>query len=65
MDDKRLIDLEIRFMQQDEYLRQLNEVVLGQAEVIRRLEKDIYDLKRNVNAGTETRNLSDEKPPHY
>ena len=68
MSDERLTELEIRFSHQDEFLHQLNQVVIKQQLTIERLEKEILDLKRNVNSENGiggTRNLSDEKPPHY
>lgn len=66
--DKRLIDLEIRFSHQDDFLHKLNETVVEQQKIITRLEKEIIDLKRSMNseAGVApTRTLKDDKPPHY
>ncbi len=66
--EKRLIELEIRFSHQDEFLSQLNEVVTEQQKRIERLEKQILDLKNNANseAGVDSRRtLLDDKPPHY
>ncbi len=66
--EKRLIDLEIRFSHQDDFISQLNEVVTKQEERIARLEKAILDLKRDLNTeiGVDTRRtLQDDKPPHY
>jgi SlyX protein len=68
MTEKRLIDLEIRFSHQDDFLMKLNEVVTQQGIIIQRLEKEILDLKRTANDGTSVeghRSLRDEKPPHY
>lgn len=69
MDDKRLTDLEIRFSHQDDFLHQLNEIVVTQQKTIERLEKEILDLKRSMNSESGgvsgTRSLADEKPPHY
>jgi SlyX protein len=68
MNDNRITELEIRFSHQDDFLRQLNEVVVDQQQKIDRLEKEILDLKRNINqeSGVDGgRSLSDEKPPHY
>lgn len=68
MDEKRIIDLEIRFSHQDEFLHQLNKIVVDQQKIIERLEKDILDLKKNMNAESgvaPTRSLQDDKPPHY
>lgn len=68
MDDKRITELEIRFSHQDDFLQQLNEIVVSQQKVIERLEKEMLDLKRSVNTEggvSGTRSLSDDKPPHY
>jgi SlyX protein len=68
MDEKRIIDLEIRFAHQDDFIHQLNQIVVEQQKTIERLEKDIIDLKRNMNSEvgvSPTRTLADDKPPHY
>ncbi len=68
MTEQRLIDLEIRFSHQDDFLMKLNEVVTEQGIKIERLEKELLDLKRTANTGTSVegnRNLADDKPPHY
>jgi SlyX protein len=68
MDEKRLIDLEIRFSHQDDFLMKLNEVVSQQGIKIERLEKELLDLKRSANTGTSVegnRTLADDRPPHY
>lgn len=68
MSDERLTELEIRFSHQDNFLQQLNQVVVEQQIKIERLEKELLDLKRNANSDngiSGNRNLSDEKPPHY
>lgn len=68
MNEQRLIDLESRFSHQDHFLEQLNKIVVAQQATIERLEKDILDLKRNINSenGVQgNRTLQDDKPPHY
>lgn len=67
MDEKRIIDLEIRFAHQDEFINELNKIVIEQQKTIERLEKDILDLKRNVNVNPAdgVERLKTEKPPHY
>jgi SlyX protein len=68
MSDERITELEIRFSHQDEFLHQLNKVVVDQQIKIERLEKEILDLKRstNVENGVDgRRTLADDKPPHY
>jgi SlyX protein len=68
MTEKRLIDLEIRFSHQDDFLMKLNEVVTEQGIKIERLEKELMDLKRTANNSASvdgSRTSQDEKPPHY
>lgn len=69
MNEQRLIELEIRFSHQDDFLQQLNQIVVEQQKTIERLEKEILDIKQHVNsAGSEVspnRTLRDDKPPHY
>jgi SlyX protein len=68
MNDDRITNLEIRFAHMDMYLEQLNEVVTTQQKTIERLEKEMLDIKRSINATNEvdgTRSLADDKPPHY
>jgi SlyX protein len=67
-DEQRITELEIRFSHQDHFLKELNEVIIAQHATISRLEKEILDLKRSVNAESGVnglRTLNDEKPPHY
>ncbi len=68
MNDERVTNLEIRFSHQDDFLSQLNEIVIEQQKAIQRLEKEMLDLKRSVNSegGVQSgRTLLDDKPPHY
>jgi SlyX protein len=67
MDEKRIIDLEIRFSHLDDYIDQLNKIVTAQQKTIDRLEKEVLDLKMNSTGGAvdSTRTLKDDKPPHY
>lgn len=65
--EERLTNLEIRFSHQDYYLDQLNQIVTSQQQTIKRLEKEILDLKTSVNSGgvDGNRNPLNERPPHY
>lgn len=68
MNDERIINLEIKYAHQDEFLIQLNKIVTDHQKNIERLEKEILDLKRNINLSNGmdgNRSLSDDKPPHY
>ena len=68
MNDEKIINLEIKFAHQDNFLNQLNYIVITQQKSIERLEKEILDLKGNMNVRNTVdanRSLSDDKPPHY
>jgi SlyX protein len=68
MSEQQIINLEIKFAHLEDFTRQLNEVVTLQQSTIARMEKEILDLKRNVNSegGVQgSRSLQDDKPPHY
>jgi uncharacterized coiled-coil protein SlyX len=67
-EEQQIINLEIKFAHLEDFTRQLNEVVTSQQTTISRLEKEILDLKRNINSdgGVQgNRTLQDDKPPHY
>ncbi len=66
--EERIINLEIKYVHQDDFLDKLNQVVTSQQVTIERLQKEILDLKRSVNGGggvDGSRSLVDDKPPHY
>ncbi len=68
MNDEKIINLEIKFAHQDNFLNQLNDIIITQQKSIERLEKEILDLKGNMNVRNivdANRSLSDDKPPHY
>jgi SlyX protein len=68
MSEQQIINLEIKFAHLEDFTRQLNEVVTLQQSTIARMEKEILDLKRNINSdgGVQgNRSLQDDKPPHY
>jgi SlyX protein len=67
-EDQRIIELEIKFSHQDEFIRQLNEIVIEQQKSIEQLQQAILDLKRSINnegSPGPGRTLADDKPPHY
>lgn len=68
MSDDRLTELEIKYAHMEDFVQKLNSVVVDQAAIIARMEKELLDLKRNANSegGVQpTRSLQDDKPPHY
>lgn len=68
MNEERIINLEIKFAHQDDFLNELNKIVISQQKTIERLEKEILDLKAGTQSGgsvDSNRTLRDDKPPHY
>lgn len=66
MNDKRLIDLEIKYTQMEDLLDQLNQIVTTQQFAIDKLEREVLELKLASSSGNSgDRNLVNEKPPHY
>ena len=66
--EERIISLEIKFAHQEDFIQQLNQVVVAQASAIERLQKEMLDLKRLNNPTSSVdpnRTLADDKPPHY
>jgi len=63
MIEERLISLEIRFAHQDDFLDQLNKIVVAQQSRIERLEKEMLELRRVTDP--ETNLEKNQKPPHY
>jgi SlyX protein len=66
--EERLINLEVKFSHQDEFILQLNKIVTEQQERIERLEKEILEFRRIIEAmdgGNDALSLENSKPPHY
>lgn len=67
MNDKRIVDLEMKVTHMEDLMDQLNQIVTSQQMIIERLTKDVTDLKLasmgSANQGD--RILSNEVPPHY
>ena len=62
--DARIVDLELRFMQQEKLLDELNGVVIAQQRELDRLSAEVKTLREQVLAGPEGP-PKDERPPHY
>ncbi|MFB1484359.1 SlyX family protein [Corallococcus sp. RDP092CA] len=66
MEDKRLVELEIRYTQQQELLQELSDVLYQQGRVIDALRMELDQLKRKLDAEpglVDARHQ--ERPPHY
>ncbi|NNB89172.1 SlyX family protein [Corallococcus exiguus] len=66
MEDKRLVELEIRYTQQQELLQELNDVLYQQGRVIDALRVELDQLKRKLDAEPGLVDArQQERPPHY
>jgi uncharacterized coiled-coil protein SlyX len=67
MSDQRLNDLEIRFMEQDQKLAELSDMVSRQWDEIEALKRQLHRAKDRIisleDALPDTNAI--EKPPHY
>ena len=61
--EKRLIDLETKFMFQEELLSELNKIVTKQQITIDSLSRELKSVSEGL--GGDSSNPKDEKPPHY
>jgi SlyX protein len=62
--ERRIVDLELRFMQQERLTEELNQVIVDQQRAIDRLADEIRTLREQILAGAEP-GPRDERPPHY
>jgi SlyX protein len=66
MDDTRLVELEIRYTQQQELLQELSGVLYEQGRVIDALRMEVDRLKRKLEAEPGLVDArQNERPPHY
>ncbi|WP_244238504.1 SlyX family protein [Corallococcus terminator] len=66
MEDKRLVELEIRYTQQQELLQELSDVLYQQGRVIDALRAEMDGLKRKLEAEPGMVDArQQERPPHY
>jgi len=66
--EKRLVELETRYMHQEKEISDLNEMVYRQELIIEQLQRDVRQLKEQLNIALPSLTLSpenDEPPPHY
>lgn len=66
MDEKRLAELEIRYMQQQELLQELSDVLYQQQKLIDGLRLEVEHLKQKLEAEPGLVEAQrQERPPHY
>lgn len=66
MDESRLVDLELRYMEQQELLQQLSEVLYAQQREMDLLKAEVAFLKKKLEPepGLVDARVQ-ERPPHY
>ncbi|MBN1207226.1 MAG: SlyX family protein [Myxococcaceae bacterium] len=66
MDESRLIELELRYMQQAELLQQLSDVLYAQQQAMDALKAEVDLLKRKLEGEPGLVDArQQERPPHY
>ena len=68
MDEKRLIDLEIKVSHQDLIIEDLHTVIYQQQKQLDQLKDSLKILTQKIKAAAENENEirgGNEKPPHY
>ncbi|HEY2513734.1 MAG TPA: SlyX family protein [Polyangiaceae bacterium] len=63
--EKRIVDLELRYMQQERLAHELSDVVAAQQRAIDRLAAEVKILREQILAASADAPLKDERPPHY
>lgn len=65
MREERFTRLEIKAAYLEKLAAELNDVVIGQANLIDDLVKRLLRLERQLQASGEEREMPQERPPHY
>jgi uncharacterized coiled-coil protein SlyX len=65
MREERFTRLEIKASYLEKLTAELNEVVVGQAQLIDDLAQRLRRLERQLQASAEERDMPQERPPHY
>lgn len=66
--EKRLNELEIRYMQQEETIQELNEIICRQELLLEQLRRDFATLKEQfmvMSPSVSRDSDQEEPPPHY
>ncbi len=66
MNEKRIVDLEIRMTHLENYLNQLNEIVLENGNILKSIKKEQDILKEQINdVSSQLPGPEATRPPHY
>lgn len=62
--EERLVELETKIAFLENYINEINTVVIEQDKLIKKLTSETEEIKRRLDAGKEPLPAG-EKPPHY
>lgn len=66
MDEKRIAELELRYMQQQDLLQELSDVLYDQQKTISALKAEVEVLKQKLSGDPGLVDArQQERPPHY
>ncbi|MCD6397134.1 MAG: SlyX family protein [Spirochaetaceae bacterium] len=66
MNEKKIVDLEIRMTHLENYLNQLNEIVLENGNILKSIKKEQDILKEQMNdVSSQLPSPKATRPPHY
>jgi SlyX protein len=66
MDESRMVELELRYMQQSELLQELSDVLYAQQQELGALKAEVELLKRKLEGEPGLVDAKQqERPPHY
>lgn len=68
MEEQRIIELELRYMQQEQTIQELNDIVCRQETTLEALRRDVVALKEQFMAMSPSVSRDpdqEEPPPHY
>jgi SlyX protein len=61
--EKRIVDLELRFMKSEKLIDELNDVIVAQQRELDRLAGEVKSLREQLLSGVDA--PINERPPHY
>ncbi|MGQ0507845.1 MAG: SlyX family protein [Myxococcaceae bacterium] len=65
MSEARIVELELRFMEQQQLLQSLSDVVYAQSQALDRVRAEVDMLKKKLDEPGLVDANQKERPPHY
>jgi SlyX protein len=63
--EERLVTIETKIAYLENYVNELNQVIIDQEEAIKKLNTETEMLKKKIEQGEGEKLPENEKPPHY